>query len=216
MPTLLGAFPPLPPASGAGYWRVHSVRERREHHGITRLDHTFDLQKCWSKIFFEKIFFNQKYFSIFFGKLKNQKKSTDFFPKISKVGLSKIFRPSENFPKKSENRKKFSVEKYFFRKKFSTKFFSDQKYGPTALFLHVGGVRAPGGRANILLRVPGGAGETHPKPWAFLQIRWPRTGFPYQPRCGDPSRTPPFCLRKSPKIQKTRKSVPSKPKVMLW
>ena len=47
MPTVLGAFPPLPPASGAGYWRVHSVHERREHQEITRLDHTFDLQKTW-------------------------------------------------------------------------------------------------------------------------------------------------------------------------
>merc|ERR1711969_311294 len=31
MPTVLGAFPPLPPAPGAGYWRVHPVRERRKH-----------------------------------------------------------------------------------------------------------------------------------------------------------------------------------------
>merc|ERR1711969_266475 len=84
MPTVLGAFPPLPPAPGAGYWRAHPVRERRQHAGITRLDHTFDQKKNWSKTFFGKIIFRPK---TFFG----------FFFKVEK---SKNFRPSlffENF-----------------------------------------------------------------------------------------------------------------------
>ena len=75
MPTVLGAFPPLPPAPGGGYWRVHPVRERRQHAGITRLDHTFDQKKNWSKTFFGKCFFDRKLFSMkkivhkFFGHL---------------------------------------------------------------------------------------------------------------------------------------------------
>ena len=129
-------------------------------------------------------FFESPTFEIF------EKKSVENFSifQLSKKSLKTIF-----------------GRKIIFPKNVFDQIFSDQKYGPTALFLHVGGVRAPGGRANILLRVPGGAGETHPKPWAFLQIWWPRTGFPYQPRCGDPSRTPPSAPLKMTPNSKNRK-----------
>ena len=119
MPTVLGAFPPLPPAPGGGYWRVHPVRERRQHAGITRLDHTFDQKKIWSKTFFGKIIFRPKtFFDFFFGKLKNRKIFDRLFFENFK---------SRTFEKFSDHLKIFrknpKIEKSFRSKKKSEKRF---------------------------------------------------------------------------------------------
>ena len=76
--------------SGAVYRRAHSVRERREHQEITRLDHTFDLQKSWSKTFFEKLFFDRKKNSFFLeSHIFSEKKSSS---KKSRFSIFEIFR----------------------------------------------------------------------------------------------------------------------------